>query len=53
MTGAIFAISLAPPGFIGVGAKFFVIPLLALSFAIVRSLWVRLPPPDGNVAKPD
>ncbi len=52
MAGAIYVIAWAPAAMIGVGlsfgAKFFAIPLLALSCAIVRSMWVSLPPPEGR-----
>lgn len=36
------------PGFFVFGVKFFVFPLLILSFAIFRSFWVRLPSPEGR-----
>ena len=52
MAGAVYVMAWAPPALFGVGlsfgAKLFAIPLLALSYAIVRSLWVRLPPPEGR-----
>ena len=52
ITGAIYVIAWTPAAMIGVGlsfgAKFFAIPLLALSYAIVRSMWVSLPPPEGR-----
>ncbi len=34
-------------------AKYLAIPLLVLSYGIVRALWVRLPPPEGREIEPD
>jgi Zn-dependent protease with chaperone function len=52
MAGVVLMIPWVPSVFVSfgftIGAQLFAIPLLALSFAIVRSLWVSLPPPEGR-----
>lgn len=48
LAGAVFVIFSTAPGAGVLGTKFILLPLLALCFAIIRSLWVRLPPPEGR-----
>lgn len=48
LAGAGFVIFSTAPGAGVIGLKFILLPLLALAFAILRSLWVRLPPPEGR-----
>ena len=48
LVGAGYVIFSTAPGAGFLGTKFILLPLLALALAIIGSLWVRLPPPEGR-----